>query len=397
MAVPPAVLTSVPELLHRLEAADYLGHPPSTVRNMDYGIDDLGETIVPTPTWQFTQFALSLVLPTYANHLYTRSDLREGRCFQFTSPGYGLPKGLGLAYDGKVRLKCWNNGEDRKEKQSGRSQYHDHYSLFVTEKMPESDLLARLATVFSMPHVMPCRVRAAAQPVNLSSFLESKPQILRDGPVLTIINAAEFFFPQIAACNPSLALDIGALHTFLTEDATSFEQVVESGFWARTAFHLLGLAESKVTSNSAGTRYLGVRDLIADRLGWDADLEYGYVPDSRDVKRVPLVDTRNSSDLKAKVLDFYKAQGAISVAIAPRHSLWVFVAFDGTTLDIPALQVTVDGTVHKAEVNKRVTIENQLGVCQPETNFDRVIAITLTVIKDTADKLGHLQKRAWRS
>ncbi|KAJ3155686.1 hypothetical protein HDU86_004155 [Geranomyces michiganensis] len=54
------------------------GPTPSAVRKVEYGIDDNDLTIVPTPTWNFTAYGLSMFVSEHENHLWNRSTFRHG-------------------------------------------------------------------------------------------------------------------------------------------------------------------------------------------------------------------------------------------------------------------------------------------------------------------------------
>jgi len=178
--------------------------PPAAINSLqpicgdDYGIDDDGLTICPTPQ-EFTPYAISLFLPQSTNHLYITSNTKEGRCFMFIDTNYTLPKGLAIVYDRPCRLK-WYNKLDKKEKGHRNDK---HFSLICTEKMIEEDYLEAIAKVFRLPQMNVCRVYAGSG-LCLEKF--HRPDLRFDGGITTIVLAIEHYYDIDMASIDEIAL-----------------------------------------------------------------------------------------------------------------------------------------------------------------------------------------------
>ncbi|KAI8815693.1 uncharacterized protein EV422DRAFT_581922 [Fimicolochytrium jonesii] len=384
-----------------MESGDYIGPVPTAIKNKDYGVDDDGLTIVPTPTWQFTPYALSLFIPQVDNHLYLTTALREGKCYQFVQLPFDLPNGIAVVLDGEIPLKFWENAKDKALKKGGvRQTTNAHYSLICTERMSEATFLENLRHIFQMPQVYPCRIHAAAGLADLTADWEGASDL--DGPVRIVHEAAVQLAPLMSGMD---RIDVAGLHGHISIEKPTFSSLLSSPFFSRVAFHLLGFGVEIEDSHSAAIRMGAIREMIADRYEWDTDLPYKNVvlPNSGvdDVvdsfkrglsfsefeygEHVP--NLSDSEESEQAFLDFYKPFGVLTCTLIAANSVWAVMSFDGTSTDIPPFRIERDNKIYAADACGRITdwiddTEQQLIVVEsyadpiptPRVKFERILA-----------------------
>jgi hypothetical protein len=199
-----------------MKRADYDGHPGDgtiLIEGEDYG-NDAGYTIVPQPD-TFTRYAISCFLPEKANHLYPHSKLtKNGKCWMFVED-YNLPEGLGIVYDRTLELKYLDKKMDKKDPQTT---VNKHFSLICTKRMPLHEYFQKVLQVFSIPHVMPCRIFAGAE-VELIKSLD--PNTYGDGQIAIILSTVRKFFEQTE--DPVDKYNCIALHTWIEDQKPTFD------------------------------------------------------------------------------------------------------------------------------------------------------------------------------
>lgn len=263
----PAILTigtRVEWLLHRMGRTDrsnelHAGDPVRFVEGEDYGNDN-GYTIVPQPE-TFTRYAISLFLPENANHLYVHSKFKK--CFMFVC-AYNLPDGLGIVYDRTVELQWRDKKKDAADPQSTTNY---HFSLIATSRMPLSEFLAKVHRVFSMPHVMPCRIFAGA---GVELFKTLDPNQYPDGAVGVVLSTTSKFFEHTD--DHIDRYNCIVLHTWIEKEKPTFDQLLGEPLYARIAFNVLGKHDEEYAT--AAMRMSNVRDTMGRRLRWDPNDEY---------------------------------------------------------------------------------------------------------------------------
>lgn len=225
-----AIQSQVSWSIHRMQRADYDGHPgdgSTLIEGEDYGNDN-GYTIVPQPE-TYTRYAISCFLPENAN-LYPHSKLKNGKCWMFVAE-YNLPEGLGIIYDRTLELKYRDKKMDKKDPQTT---VNYHFSLVCTRRMPLLDYFQKVLQVFSMPHVMPCRIFTGAD-VELLKSLD--PNTYGDGPVAIILSTVRKFFEQTEDSVDKY--NCIALHTWIEDQTPTFDQLLSDSLFSRIAFNIL--------------------------------------------------------------------------------------------------------------------------------------------------------------
>jgi hypothetical protein len=261
-ALPPrlAIQSQVRWSIHRMQRANN-GHPEdgsTLIEGEDYGNDD-GYAIVPQPE-TYTRYAISCFLPENVNHLYPHSELDNGKCWMVVAD-YNLPEGLGIVYDRTLELKYQNRKMDKKDPQTT---VNYHFSLICTRRMPLQDYFQKVLQVFSMPHVMPCRIFAGTD-VELLKSLD--PNTYGDDLVAIILSTVRKFFEKTE--DPVDKYNCIALHTWIEDQTPTFDQLLSDSLFSRIAFNILGKHDD--SSATALIRIGSVHDEMGKKLNWDTN------------------------------------------------------------------------------------------------------------------------------
>lgn len=177
---------------------------------------------------------------------------------------YNLPEGLGIVYDRTLELKYLDKKMDKKDPQTT---VNKHFSLICTKRMPLHEYFQKVLQVFSIPHVMPCRIFAGAE-VELIKSLD--PNTYGDGQIAIILSTVRKFFEQTE--DPVDKYNCIALHTWIEDQKPTFDQLVSDSLFSRIAFNILGKHDD--WSATATIRIGNVHDEMGRKLNWDTNDEY---------------------------------------------------------------------------------------------------------------------------
>ena len=248
--------------LHRASSSD--GNKNSITKKLEYNVDDDDNVIIQTPDWKYTMGAISLFLPISNPHAFTQSIFSTqmgGKCWVTNQNNNKLPDGLGLVYDGPVKLKFWRKASTE-EKKIMKYEHH-HFSLVCCKRMSETDFLKKINEFFSDDYFNVCNMKAEAiielQSINIENF---------DSTMKHIILCLEIIINDKELKNINFILDLVALHTFIdNEKPLTFDVFLINPLYSRIAYHALSLYDSMCASLSI--KFNTIAAEIETKYGWD--------------------------------------------------------------------------------------------------------------------------------